>query len=76
MGIYESSVRGAHRAYEVTLSPLIGNQCRFMPTCSDYGRDALLDHGPVRGGYLTLRRLCRCNPWGGSGYDPVPPKDE
>ena len=76
MGIYESSVRWGHRAYKLTLSPLIGNQCRFMPTCSDYGRDALLDHGPVRGGYLTLRRLCRCNPWGGSGYDPVPPKDE
>ena len=76
MGIYESSVRWGHRAYKLTLSPLIGNQCRFLPTCSDYGRDALLDHGPVRGGYLTLRRLCRCNPWGGSGYDPVPPKDE
>ena len=76
MGIYESSVRWGHRAYKLTLSPLIGNQCRFMPTCSDYGRDALLDHGPVRGGYLTLRRLCRCNPWGGSGYDPVPPKDD
>ena len=76
MGIYESSVRWGHRAYKLTLSPLIGNQCRFLPTCSDYGRDALLDHGPVRGGYLTLRRLCRCNPWGGSGYDPVPPKDD
>ena len=76
MGIYESSVRWGHRAYKLTLSPLIGNQCRFLPTCSDYGRDALLDHGPVRGGYLTLRRLCRCHPWGASGYDPVPPKDE
>ena len=76
MGIYESSVRWGHRAYKLTLSPLIGNQCRFLPTCSDYGKQALLDHGPVRGGYLTLRRLCRCNPWGGSGYDPVPPKDE
>ena len=76
MGIYESSVRWGHRAYKLTLSPLIGNQCRFMPTCSDYGKQALLDHGPVRGGYLTLRRLCRCHPWGASGYDPVPPKDE
>ena len=76
MGIYESSVRWGHRAYKLTLSPLIGNQCRFLPTCSDYGKQALLDHGPVRGGYLTLRRLCRCHPWGASGYDPVPPKDE
>ena len=76
MGIYETSVRWGHRAYKLTLSPLIGNQCRFLPTCSDYGRQALLDHGPVKGGYLTVRRLCRCNPWGGSGYDPVPPKDD
>jgi len=76
MGIYESSVRWGHRAYKLTLSPLIGNQCRFLPTCSDYGKQALLDHGPVRGGYLTVRRLCRCNPWGGSGYDPVPPKKD
>ena len=76
MGIYESSVRWGHRAYKLTLSPLIGNQCRFLPTCSDYGKQALLDHGPVRGGYLTLRRLCRCHPWGASGFDPVPPKDE
>ena len=76
MGIYESSVRWGHRAYKLTLSPLIGNQCRFMPTCSDYGKQALLDHGPVRGGYLTLRRLCGCHPWGASGCDPVPPKVE
>jgi len=76
MGIYESSVRWGHRAYKLTLSPLIGNQCRFLPTCSDYGKQALLDHGPVKGGYLTVRRLCRCHPWGASGYDPVPPKDD
>ena len=76
MGIYETGVRWSHRAYKLTLSPLIGNQCRFLPTCSDYGKQALIDHGPVRGGYLTLRRVCRCNPWGGSGYDPVPPKKD
>ena len=76
MGIYESSVRGAHRAYKLTLSPLIGNQCRFLPTCSDYGAQALIDHGPVRGGWLTLRRVCRCTPWCGSGYDPVPTKKD
>ena len=76
MGIYETSVRWGHRAYKLTLSPLIGNQCRFLPTCSDYGKQALLDHGPVRGGFLTVRRVCQCNPWGGSGYDPVPPKKD
>ncbi|MBN8553110.1 MAG: membrane protein insertion efficiency factor YidD [Caulobacterales bacterium] len=76
MGLYETGVRLSHRAYKLTLSPLIGNQCRFLPTCSDYGAQALIDHGPVRGGYLTLRRVCRCNPLGGSGYDPVPPKKD
>ncbi|HRH21012.1 MAG TPA: membrane protein insertion efficiency factor YidD [Brevundimonas sp.] len=76
MGLYETGVRLSHRAYKLTLSPLIGNQCRFLPTCSDYGKQALIDHGPVRGGYLTLRRVCRCNPLGGSGYDPVPPRKD
>ena len=71
--LYERSVRFALKAYKVTLSPLIGRQCRFIPSCSEYGAQALIDHGPVRGGYLTIRRVCRCNPWGGSGYDPVPP---
>ena len=70
---YESCVRGAHRAYKLTLSPLIGRHCRFLPTCSDYAAQALIDHGPWRGSWLAARRLCRCNPWGGSGYDPPPP---
>jgi len=74
--LYERSVRFALKAYKVTLSPLIGRQCRFTPSCSEYGAQALIDHGPVRGGYLTIRRVCRCNPWGGSGYDPVPPRAE
>jgi uncharacterized protein len=73
--LYERGVRLAHRGYKLTLSPLIGQSCRFLPTCSDYGRDALIAHGPVRGGWLTVRRLCRCHPFGGSGYDPVPPQD-
>ena len=72
MSLYERTVRGALRAYKLTLSPLIGRQCRFLPTCSDYAAMVLIDHGPWRGGWLAARRLCRCNPWGGSGYDPVP----
>jgi len=72
MTAYERTVRGAHRAYKLTLSPLIGRQCRYLPTCSDYAEEALIVHGPWRGGKLTLQRLCRCHPWGGSGYDPVP----
>lgn len=73
MTLYERSVRLAHRAYKLTLSPLIGRQCRFLPTCSDYAAEALIVHGPWRGGWLMTRRLCRCHPFGGHGYDPVPP---
>lgn len=73
MNLYQRGVRTGHRAYKLTLSPLIGNQCRFLPTCSDYAAQALIDHGPVHGGWLAVRRLCRCHPWGSSGYDPVPP---
>ena len=74
MTLYDRSVRGALRAYKLTLSPLIGNQCRFLPTCSEYAAEALISHGPWRGGSLAVQRLCRCNPWGGSGYDPPPPR--
>ena len=75
MQLYERSVKGALRAYKLTVSPLIGPRCRFTPTCSEYAAEALIAHGPWRGSWLTARRLCRCHPWGGSGYDPPPPKD-
>ena len=71
---YERSVRIAHRAYKLTLSPLIGRHCRYLPTCSDFAAQALIEHGPWRGGWLAARRLCSCHPFGGSGYDPPPPK--
>ncbi|WP_072426850.1 membrane protein insertion efficiency factor YidD [Chitinimonas taiwanensis] len=58
--------------YRYTLSPYLGRNCRFTPTCSEYGIQALRRHGAVRGGWLTIRRLCRCHPWGGHGHDPVP----
>ena len=74
MNTYERSVRIAHRAYKLTLSPLIGRHCRYLPTCSDYAAEALIEHGPWRGGWLAARRLCSCHPFGGSGYDPPPPK--
>ena len=73
MSLYQRVVRLGHLAYKATLSPWIGRQCRYLPTCSDYAEEALIVHGPWRGGLLTARRLCNCHPWGGSGYDPVPP---
>jgi putative membrane protein insertion efficiency factor len=73
MDLYERTVRTAHRAYKLTLSPLIGRQCRFEPSCSDYAAQALIEHGPWRGSWLATRRLCRCHPWGGRGFDPPPP---
>lgn len=60
------------RGYRLVLSPWLGQSCRFQPTCSAYAIEALEIHGPVRGLWRTLRRLARCNPFGGSGYDPVP----
>ena len=63
------------RAYQLLVSPLLPPSCRFLPTCSDYAREAVRRHGAGRGLYLALRRLVRCHPWGGSGYDPVPQPD-
>lgn len=60
------------RFYQVCLSPLKPPSCRFTPTCSQYAIEALRKYGPIKGLYLTVRRLLRCHPWGGSGYDPVP----
>ena len=60
------------RAYQLTLSPLLGANCRFVPSCSQYGIEALERFGVLRGGWLTVRRVLRCRPGGGSGYDPVP----
>jgi len=60
------------RVYQYVLSPLLPNSCRFVPTCSQYGVEALQKHGPFKGLWLTLKRISRCHPWGGSGYDPVP----
>ena len=60
------------KLYQCTLSPLIGRSCRYTPTCSNYGIEAIQKHGPFKGGWLTLKRILSCNPWGGSGYDPVP----
>jgi len=60
------------RAYQAGISPWLGPRCRYDPTCSAYAEQAVKKHGAARGSWLALRRLLRCHPWGGSGYDPVP----
>lgn len=67
---------GAVRLYQVLLSPLMGGRCRFTPSCSNYALEALRAHGPAKGAYLAGRRVLRCHPFGGSGYDPVPPSTD
>lgn len=62
--------------YRVMLSPLKPPCCRFTPTCSAYAREAFLLHGVLKGAILTFKRILRCHPWGGYGYDPVPPKQK
>jgi len=63
---------GLIKLYQFTLSPFLGRQCRFIPTCSQYGIEAIQKYGALKGGWLAIKRILRCNPWGGSGYDPVP----
>ncbi|MBR4138208.1 MAG: membrane protein insertion efficiency factor YidD [Bacteroidales bacterium] len=60
------------KIYQYTLSPFIGRNCRYTPTCSNYGIEAIRKYGAIKGGWLTIKRVASCNPWGGSGYDPVP----
>ena len=62
----------AIKLYQWIISPWLGQKCRFTPTCSQYGVEAIRKHGPVKGLWLTIKRVGRCNPWGGHGYDPVP----
>ena len=60
------------KLYQILLSPILGASCRFTPTCSQYGVEAIKIYGPFKGGWLTLKRIGRCHPWGQHGHDPVP----
>ena len=63
---------GFIRVYQLIISPWLGPSCRYTPTCSQYGIEAFKKYGPVKGIWLTVKRIARCNPWGGHGHDPVP----
>jgi hypothetical protein len=63
---------GLIKIYQLVISPWMGPSCRYTPTCSQYGIEALKKYGPIKGGWLTLKRIARCHPWSGHGHDPVP----
>jgi len=75
-GAVRALLLGLIRVYQLALSPWLGTQCRYEPTCSKYAAEALERHGVTRGAWLAAKRLGRCHPWGRSGYDPVPEIDE
>ncbi|MDE5685850.1 MAG: membrane protein insertion efficiency factor YidD [Paramuribaculum sp.] len=74
--LYEAMIRRLFilpiRFYQLCISPMLPNACRFTPTCSQYAVEAIMRHGVIYGSWLALKRILRCHPWGGSGYDPVP----
>ncbi len=65
-------IRGIIHLYRWVISPMLPPTCRFAPTCSEYALEAVARHGALFGAWLALKRILRCHPWGGSGYDPVP----
>ena len=62
------------RGYKLIISPMLGSNCRFMPTCSEYALESLKAYGLIKGIYLTIKRIGKCHPWGSNGYDPLPTK--
>lgn len=62
---------GLIKIYQYVISPAIGPKCRYTPTCSNYGLEAIKKYGAFKGGWLTIKRIASCHPWGGSGYDPL-----
>ena len=64
------------RGYQLIVSPILGSNCRFMPTCSEYALESLKAYGLIKGTFLTIKRIGKCHPWGSHGYDPIPTKKE
>jgi putative membrane protein insertion efficiency factor len=60
------------RFYQLSISPILGQNCRYTPTCSEYSVEAIKKYGPLKGGWLSLKRIFSCHPWGGQGHDPIP----
>ncbi|MEN7546907.1 membrane protein insertion efficiency factor YidD [Rapidithrix thailandica] len=70
--LFKKVMLGLVRFYQLGISPMLPAACRYTPTCSQYAIEAIEKHGPWKGLWLSLKRISRCHPWGGSGYDPVP----
>ena len=62
------------RGYQIIISPILGSNCRFMPTCSEYAIESFRSYGLIKGFFLTIKRIGKCHPWGSHGYDPIPTK--
>jgi hypothetical protein len=75
MNLAQTLLVGAIRVYQLALSPWLGRQCRYLPTCSEYGKEAIEKHGAWKGSWLAAKRIGRCRPGCDHGYDPVPPVD-
>ena len=63
------------RGYKLIISPMLGSNCRFMPTCSEYAIESFKSHGLLKGFFFSIKRIGKCHPWGGHGYDPIPTKE-
>lgn len=74
--IFSQSLIVLIKSYQLLISPHLGQNCRFHPSCSNYAIEALQTHGFFKGFWLAFRRVAKCNPWGSSGYDPVPPRKD
>lgn len=64
------------RVYQLIISPMLGSNCRFIPTCSEYAMESLREYGLIKGIFLSIKRIGKCHPWGSHGYDPIPTKME